>query len=78
MRQDNIISYADLEKLGWPYNLIEDYQGLKRELSPQSGTEVDPNGIYAANLNGFYVDTSSPGLWFNPTPEAETGWIQLV
>lgn len=78
MRQDTAISYSDLQRLGWPNILIEDYQGLKRELVAQSGTEADPNGIYAANLNGFYVDTSTPGLWYNDTPGEQTGWVQLV
>ncbi len=79
MRQDNAISYADLEKIGWPQALIEDYEGLKRELVPQTGTEVDPNGIYQSNLNGFYFSRTPPEkLWFNPVAGELTGWIQLV
>ena len=77
-RQDNIISYADLEKLGWSNSLINDYQGLKRELSPQSGTDTDPNTIYRSNLSGTYFDTATPGMWFNPTIGELTGWIQIV
>ena len=78
MRQDVGISYSLLERIGWPNDLINDYQGLKLELVAQHGTDADPNGIYSANLNGFYVDTSSPTLWFNPTPGELTGWIQIV
>ena len=78
MRQDNLISYSLLEKSGWPLELINDYQGLKRELAPQNGTETDPNGIYVANLNGQYFDTATPSHWYNPTPGDDTGWIQIV
>lgn len=77
-RQDNIVSYADLEKLGWPQSLIDDYQGLKRELSPQSGTEPNPNTIYRSNLNQTYFDVTTPAMWFNPTVGKLTGWIQIV
>jgi hypothetical protein len=77
MRQDNLIGYADLERLGWSQYLIDDYLGLKREVVAQRGTDVDPNGIYEANLNGFYVDTATPQLWFNPVIGATTGWIAL-
>jgi hypothetical protein len=77
MRQDNLIGYADLERLGWSNYLIDDYLGLKREVVAQRGTDTDPNGIYEANLNGFYVDTATPGLWFNPVIGATTGWIAL-
>lgn len=76
-REDNLISYADLEKLGWPLSLINDYQGLKRELSPQSGTVADPNNIYRTNLNKTYFDTVTASLWFNPTVGELTGWIQI-
>lgn len=72
------VSYADLERLGWPQFLINDYQGRLAEFTPQSGTDSDPNNIYVSNLNGFYVDTVTPGLWFNPVPDVDTGWIQLV
>lgn len=77
MRQDNVIGYSDLERAGWPQFLIEDYLGRLRELTPQRGTEADPNNIYAANLNGFYVDTNLNALWFNPSPGELTGWIAL-
>lgn len=77
MRQDSLISYADLEALGWPQVLIDDYLGRLRELVPQYGTDADPNNIYVANLNGFYVDTATPALWFNPTPGEDTGWIMV-
>ena len=77
MRQDTDISYSDLERAGWTQALINDYQGLKRDFTPQRGTETDPNGIYEANRNGFYVDTATPSLWFNPAPGELTGWIQL-
>lgn len=84
MRQDNAISYADLEKLGWPQHLIDDYEGLKRELVPQTGPDANPNGIYTANLNGMYIEISPPGppptlsLWYNPAPGASTGWVQIA
>jgi len=78
MRQFNSVSDATLEQLGWPQILITDYQGRLDALTPQNGTDADPNGIYAANLNGFYVDTNTPGMWYNPTPGDDTGWIQLV
>ena len=79
MRQDNAISYADLQKIGWPQALIEDYEGLRRELVPQTGTEADPNGIYQSNLNGFYIKTdATTALWFNPVAGELTGWIQLA
>lgn len=79
MRQDSLISYAELEKLGWPQSLIDDYAGLKRELVPQHGTDADPNNIYVSNLNGFYVKTDdATALWFNPVPGELTGWIQIT
>jgi len=79
MRQDNVISYADMEKIGWPQSRIEDYQGLKREIAPLSGTDADPHGIYPANLSGLYIKTNAPtGLWFNPSVGDMTGWIQIV
>jgi hypothetical protein len=77
MRQDADVSYADLERLGWPQTMIDDYQGMKRDFTPQSGIESDPNGVYESNRNGFYVDTSTPALWYNPVPGELTGWIQL-
>lgn len=72
------LSYSDLQKMGWADALIEDYQGFKRSMKPQHGTDVDPNTIYIANVNGFYVDTATPTYWFNPTNGAKTGWIQLI
>lgn len=77
MRQDSAVSYADLERLGWPQFLIDDYIGRLRELTPQKGTEDDPNGVYVANLNGLYVDTNLNVIWFNPVPGESTGWIQV-
>lgn len=77
MRQDSVLSYGDLERLGWPQWLIEDYLGRLREIVAQHGTDADPNGLYVANLNGFYVDTNLGALWFNPTAGESTGWIAL-
>lgn len=77
MRQDSLISYGDLERLGWPQYLIDDYLGRLRELTPQRGTQADPNGDYEANLNGLYIDTNLNVIWFNPSPGADTGWIQV-
>jgi hypothetical protein len=72
------ISYADLERMGWPQHLINDYMGRIQDFSPQYGTDSDPNGIYVANMNGFYVDTATPGLWFSPVPDSDSEWIQIV
>lgn len=77
MRFDSLPSYADLEKLGWPNWLIDDYMGRLRELTPQHGTDADPNGIYTANLNGLYIDTATPAMWFNSIPGTDTGWIAV-
>lgn len=77
MRQDSAVSYADLERLGWPQFLIDDYIGRLRELTPQSGTEADPNGVYVSNLNGMYIDTNLNVIWFNPSAGESTGWIQV-
>lgn len=77
MRQDSLLSYGDLERLGWPQWLIDDYLGRLRELTPQRGTDADPNGLYVANVNGLYVDTNLNALWFNPSPGESTGWIAL-
>ena len=77
MRQDSIVSYGDLERAGWPQFLIDDYLGRLRELTPQRGLDANPNGIYEANLNGFYIDTNTPSMWFNSKPGADTGWIAL-
>jgi len=72
------ISYSDLERAGLPASFIEDYQSFKRSIQPQRGTDVDPNNIYKANLNGQYFDTATPGLWFNPTTGSMDGWIQIA
>ena len=73
------ISYAELEQAGWPMSVIEDYQSFKRSTLPQHGTVADPNGVYKANLNGFYVKASATrALWFNPAPGAKTGWVQVA
>ena len=72
------LSYADLQKAGWSDYLIEDYQGFKRSMIPQTGVDPDPNTIYVANRSGFYVDTLLEVLWFNPTNGAQTGWIALT
>lgn len=77
MRQFSQVSDNDLEQLGWPQILITDYLGRLESMTPQNGTDPNPNGIYEANLNGFYVDTVTPSLWYNPTPGELTGWIQL-
>lgn len=71
------LSYSDLERLGWPEDLINDYQAIRQQLTPQKGTEADPNDVYRANLNGMYVDTNLGVLWYNPTAGALTGWIAL-
>jgi len=78
MRRDSLVSYADLEAEGWPDWLINDYIGRLQELTPQYGTDTDPNGKYTSNLNGMYVNTATPGFWFNPSPGESTGWIQIV
>ena len=78
MRSDSLVSYADLEAAGWPSWLIDDYMGRLRELTPQRGVEVDPNGIYSANLNGQYIDTGTPAIWFNASPGEVTGWIKIA
>lgn len=77
MRRDSLLSYADLERLGWPQWLIDDYTGRLNELTPQKGEDADPNGLYESNLNGIYVDTNLSVVWFNPTPGELTGWIQV-
>ena len=76
---NTLISYSDLEAAGWPMAVIEDYQSFKRNTLPQHGTTADPNGVYKANLNGFYVKTNATrALWFNPTAGALTGWVQVA
>lgn len=72
------VSYSDLERAGWPQFIIDDYQSFKRSIQPQYGTEADPNGIYAANLNGQYFDIATPAMWVNPIAGALEGWIQIV
>lgn len=71
------LSYAELEAIGWPNQLIDEYLSMKRNFTPQRGTEADPNSVYRANLNGMYIDTNLGVLWFNPTPGALTGWVAL-
>lgn len=78
MRQDSLISYADMQRMGFDSAFIDDYQGIKREFAPQSGTTADPNGVFISNSNGFYVDTATPRLWFNPVAGVKTGWIALT
>lgn len=77
MRQDSAVGYADLERLGWPKFLIDDYMGRLLELTPQRGTTANPNGVFSANANGFYVNTATGALWFNPSPGDKTGWLAL-
>ena len=72
------LSYADLQKEGWSNALIDDYQGFKRSMIPQSGVEPNPNAIYVANRSGFYIDTLLEVLWYNPTNGNQTGWIALT
>jgi hypothetical protein len=80
MTQETLISYADLEKMGWPAILIEDYQGLKRDLIPQtSDTVADPNNVYISNSNGMFIYTgATKAIWFNSVRGQKTGWIQIV
>lgn len=79
MRQDSLVSYADLERAGWPQNLIDDYMGRLREMTPVQGAENDPNGVHESNLNGFYFSLGPPTtLWFNPSPGETTGWQKVV
>lgn len=78
MRFDNALSYADLEALGWPQIMIDDYMGRLIEFQPVQGVDTDPNGVHMSTLNRFYVDTATPGLWFNPIAGVDTGWIQLI
>jgi hypothetical protein len=56
--------------------MIDDYMGRLRELTPQRGAQ-NPEGVYAANLNGMYINTASSTLWFNPSPGELTGWIAI-
>lgn len=88
-RQDSNLSYSDLSRLGWPDWLVEDYQGMKRndaiELIPQrdlldSGGVLitNPENNVKANMNGLYIVTTIPSMWYNPTDGSITGWIQLV
>lgn len=72
----------------WSENAIEDYQGLKSDvdrmlraindgaLSPQSGSG-SPEGIIYANYSLKYIDTDVPTEYFNPTFNAQIGWIAL-
>lgn len=72
------LSYSDLQREGWSDALIEDYQGFKRSMIPQTGVAPDPNGIYVANRSGLYVDTLLEVLWFNPTNGNKAGWIAVT
>jgi hypothetical protein len=69
-----------MERMGFDANFIEDYQGVKRELVPQSSSTVtDPNNSFESNLNGFFVYTgATKALWFNPIPGQLTGWLQII
>ena len=65
----------------WPEAVINDYTSLTRTLRmlrPASG-DGDPEGVVAANLSGFYVNTgATPAtLWFNPSPSSRDGWRQI-
>jgi hypothetical protein len=69
-----------MERMGFDANFIEDYQGIKRELTPQSSSTVaDPNNVFVSNLNGqFFYTGATKALWFNPTPGQTTGWLQII
>lgn len=71
------VSYSDLEQIGWPNDLIDDYQSIRAQLTPQKGTDADPNGIYRSNLSGLYIDLTLKVIWFNPTVGDTTGWVAL-
>ena len=72
-----LLSYSDLERLGWPNALIDDYQSIRDQLTPLRGTDPDPNNIYRSNLSGMYIDLTLKVIWFNPTAGAKTGWVAL-
>lgn len=78
------------EQPGWSENFIEDYMGLKEDvsqlleivndglLSPQSGAG-SPEGVITANYSLMYVDLTGPNvLYFNPTFGANTGWVSVT
>jgi hypothetical protein len=69
-----------MERMGFDANFIEDYQGIKRELTPQSSSTVaDPNNVFVSNLNGqFFYTGATKALWFNPIPGQKTGWLQII
>jgi hypothetical protein len=69
-----------MERMGFNSNFIEDYQGIKRELTPQSSSTVaDPNNVFVSNLNGqFFYTGATKALWFNPIPGQTTGWLQII
>ena len=72
------ISYAELEKAGWPANVIEDYQSFKRAISPQFGTTADPNDVFESNMSQLYFDKTTQTLWINPSVGVKTGWLQVT
>lgn len=80
MIQNLELSYSDLEQMGFDRSFIEDYQGLKRDLIPQSSsTTADPNTVFESNLNGqFFYIGATKALWFNPVPGQKTGWLQII
>jgi hypothetical protein len=75
-RQDLALGYGDLERMGFNPKFIEDYQGIKRELVPQRGADTNPNGIYVANLNSLYFDTTTPSLWIG-IAGTDNQWIKI-
>jgi hypothetical protein len=71
------VSYGDLERLGWPNSLIDDYQSIRDQFTPLRGAAADPNNIYRSNLSGMYIDLTLKVIWFNPTAGALIGWVAL-
>ena len=68
LKRDNAnLSTALAQLIG----LIED-----GEFSPLSGSG-SPEGVYAANYSGLYIDISAPALYYNGTNGASTGWVIL-
>lgn len=55
---------------------VEALQAQVDELSPLSGTG-SPEGVVESNRSLLYVDTSVPTMYFNPTYQADTGWLAL-
>ncbi len=73
------ISYGEMERQGFDPSFIEDYQSLKREFRPLTGTITPPTSTLKANQSGLYIKVNAPAeLWFNSTPGSDTGWIQLI